>query len=81
VNKRSLPSAGDAREEKLTTVDMLGVQAIVLRRNPNRLGGLCTVSVVMQGREVELLSHAGDLVDAMVWPLGIRARLDQAGIA
>lgn len=62
-------------------VDLVGVQGIILRREPDRLGGALTVSLVVKGREVELIRERGDLVDTMVWPTGIEQRLRKAGLA
>lgn len=78
--KRSADLQARGPVERPPTVDLVGVQAVFLRRTPVRLGGVCSVVLLIQGQEVELMRHAGDLVDMTAWPLGIRQRLDQAGV-
>lgn len=70
--------SGRARSK---TIDLAGVQGIVLRRNPSRLGGAVTVVLLVADREVELISDAGDLIDHCIWPTGIAQRLQKEGIA
>ncbi len=62
------------------TIDLAGVQGIVLRRNPDRLGGAVTVVMLIADKEVELIRDAGDLIDHCIWPTGIAQRLKTEGI-
>lgn len=76
MSRRRVPPESS---EPAPSIDLVGVQGIILRRDPTRLGGgVCTVSIVMDGREVELLREVGDIVDAMAWPTGIKQRLQAA---
>ncbi len=63
------------------TIDLAGLQGIVLRRDPQRLGGAVTVALLIGDREVELIRDAGDHIDTKIWPTGIAQRLQREGIS
>lgn len=77
--RRKASSAGTdaARAAPGPTMVDVALEGVILRREPTRLGGVCTVSLVIAGREVEVIRDFADMIDHHVWAPGLNELLEK----